>query len=545
MSGDSHSYDAIVIGGGHNGLVAAIELARAGWSVLVLEQAEQLGGAVMSGEITLPGFVHDLYSTNQNTFRGGQIYAELGQELERHGLRYASTDKPFANAFPDGRALKVYQDAERTLAGLRDHDPGDAAGWEELKRLFDRLSPTIFELYGSAIPSGKATLTMARALRRLGARDAARAAQLLLSSTRELGDAYMSSPEAKALLATWGMHPDFGPDVSAGAMFPFVEVFSDAAAGMSIVEGGASHMIDALAGVLADHGGEARTGAAVRRIVTAGTRATAVELESGERIHASRAVVASVTPRALYDGMLAGATVPEAVRAAAARYRFGPGTLMIHLALSAPPTWAAGGDLGEFAYVHIAPYVSDLAETYTAATNGLLPKSPLLIVGQSSAVDPTRAPEGQAVLWVQVRAQPAEIRGDAAGEIGARDWSDAAEPYADRVIAKLSEYAPGLAELILKRVVLTPRDLEAHDPNLVGGDSVAGSHHLRQNFVFRPLAGYSNYRTPIDGLFMTGAATWPGGGVTGLPGHLAANAVLTAGGVQARLGALSRRLLRR
>jgi phytoene dehydrogenase-like protein len=538
------TYDAIIVGGGHNSLVAAIKLARAGWRVLLLERNERLGGAVMSAEITLPGFVHDLFSTNQNTFRGGPVYAELGPELERHGLRYASTGKPFANAFPGGAALKVYQDQERTLAGLRDHNPGDARGWTELKELFDRFSPMIFELYGSTLPSTAAVLAAAQALRRVGGRGMMRAAQLLLSSTRELGDAYMASPEAKVLLATWGMHPDFGPDVSAGAMFPFVEVFSDAAAGMSIVEGGASLMIDALAGVLADDGGDVRTGAEVRRVLTDGRRATGVELASGERIGAARAVIASVTPHALYDGLLDGASVPQSVRTAAARYRFGPGTMMIHLALSAPPPWAAGGDLGEFAYVHIAPFVSDLADTYTAALNGLLPKSPLLIVGQSSAVDPTRAPEGQAVLWVQVRAQPAQIRGDMAGEIAARNWEDAAGPYADRVIAKLSEYAPGIERLILKRAVLTPLDLEAHDPNLVGGDSVAGSHHLRQNFIFRPMAGYSSYRTAVDGLFMTGAATWPGGGVTGLPGHLAAQAVLEGGSLGTRIGALGRRLFR-
>jgi phytoene dehydrogenase-like protein len=352
----------------------------------------------------------------------------------------------------------------------------------------------------------------------------------------------MSSPEAKVLLATWGMHPDFGPDVSAGAMFPFVEVFSDAAAGMSIVEGGASRMIDALAGVLSDYGGEARTAASVRSIVTEGGRATGVELATGERIAATRAVLASVTPPALYNKLLDGDAVPERVRRDAAGYRFGPGTMMIHLALSEPPAWAAGGDLGEFAYVHIAPYVSDLAETYTAANDGLLPRSPLLIVGQSSAVDPTRAPAGQAVLWVQVRAQPAQIRGDAAGKIEARDWTQAAGPYADRVIAKLAKYAPGIDQLILKRVILTPADLEAHDPNLVGGDSVAGSHHLRQNFIFRPLPGYSRYRTPIEGLFMTGAATWPGGGVTGLSGRLAAQGVLAASRVSRRIVALGKEI---
>jgi len=143
------SYDAILVGGGHNALVAATYLARAGWRTVVLEQSERLGGAVMSAEITLPGFVHDLFSTNQNTFYGGLVYGELGEELERHGLRYATTDKPFANAFPGGKALKVYKDPGRTLAGLREHDPGDAAGWTELKELFDRFSPMIFDLYGS------------------------------------------------------------------------------------------------------------------------------------------------------------------------------------------------------------------------------------------------------------------------------------------------------------------------------------------------------------------------------------------------------------
>jgi phytoene dehydrogenase-like protein len=537
-----HSYDAVVVGGGHNGLVAAIELARAGWSVVVLEQAGRLGGAVLSDEVTLPGFVHDLYSTNQNSFRGGPVYAELGPELERHGLRYASTDKPFASAFPDGTALKVYQDPGRTLEGLREHDPGDAAGWEELQELFERFSPAIFELLGSTLPSAKAAKTVLGAVRRLGVRDSLRAAQLLLSSTRELGDAYMSSPEAKALLAAWGMHLDFGPDVAAGAMFPFVEVFSDAAAGMSIVEGGASRMIDALVAVLAGNGGEARTGAKVRSILTEGGRATGVELASGERIAAGRAIVASVTPRALYGDLLESRDVPELVRKAAARYRFGPGTMMIHLALDAPPAWTAGGDLGDFAYVHIAPYVSDLADTYAAAVRGLLPVSPMLVVGQSSAVDPTRAPDGKAVLWVQVRALPAELRGDAAGEISALDWAGAAEPYADRVIAKLAQYAPGIEGVILKRVVLTPRDLEAHDPNLVGGDNVAGSHQLRQNFLFRPLPGYSSYRTPVEGLFMTGASTWPGGGVTGLPGHLAARAVLSGRGLSGHIASWKSRL---
>ncbi len=228
----------------------------------------------------------------------------------------------------------------------------------------------------------------------------------------------------------------------------------------------------------------------------------------------------------LYERLLADAPVPAPLRRAAQRYRYGPGTLMVHLALSAPPTWEAGEDLARFAYVHVAPYVEDLAATYADACAGLLPREPLLVVGQSSAVDPTRVPGDGAVLWVQVRALPAEIRGDAAGEIEARTWDEAREPYADRVMAKLERYAPGIGDLVLDRAVLTPADLERHDPNLVGGDSIAGSMHLRQNFLFRPFPAVRDYETGIDRLLMVGAATWPGAGVNAISGYNVARKLL-------------------
>jgi phytoene dehydrogenase-like protein len=200
---------------------------------------------------------------------------------------------------------------------------------------------------------------------------------------------------------------------------------------------------------------------------------------------------------------------------------------MVHLALASPPAWAAGDDLAQFAYVHIAPYVDDLASTYGQALAGLLPAEPFLVVGQTSAVDRSRAADG-VVLWIQVRALPAEIRGDAAGQIEAGTWADAREPYADRVLAKLERYAPGISDLVLDRVILTPRDLERDDPNLAGGDSLAGSMHLAQNFVFRPFPEARDYETGVAGLLMVGAATWPGGGVNAISGYNVARKLLAA-----------------
>jgi phytoene dehydrogenase-like protein len=527
-NGRSASYDAILIGSGHNALVCGTYLARAGWSTLVLERAAQPGGAVASAELTRPGYHHDLFATNMNLFLGSPVNAELGSELERHGLRYASSDRPFANVFPGGKALRVRQGVAETLAELEAHDPADAEGWRELDTLYERLSPALFSLYGSRLDARSLARVAVAQIPGLGTAGCRELARLLISSTRELAETYLHSPEAHALLACWGMHLDFGPDVSGGAMFPFLEAFTDMRTGISVAQGGASRLIEALAGLGAEHGMELRTGAEVARVSVTGGRAVGVELSDGERIEARRAVIAGVTPPILYGRLLAGVPVPRGPQSAAERYRFGPGTLMIHLALSRAPEWAAGKDLGRFAYVHVAPYVEDLAATYASACAGLLPAEPMLVVGQTSAVDPSRRPpdEDGAVLWVQVRALPGEIRGDAPGTIEARDWSQAAEPYADRVLAKLERYAPGIGELVLDRAVLTPADLERHDPNLGGGDSISGSMHLRQNFLFRPFPAVGDYETGIHRLLMVGAATWPGAGVNAISGYNVAGKLL-------------------
>ena len=532
------SYDAIVIGAGHNGLVAATYLARAGWQTLVLEREPRPGGAVLSDELTRPGLVHDVFATNMNLFRGSPVAAELGAELERHGLTYATSALPFANVFPDGRALRVHQDRDATLAELRAHDPRDADGWEALDRDYERLAPALFRLYGSRLTRGalaRVALELAPALGRDGVASLAR---LLVSSTRELADTHLASREAKALLACWGMHLDFGPDVSGGAMFPFLEAFTDMRTGIALARGGASRLIDALVALLSEAGGELRLGAEVTRVVVEGGRAGAVELAGGERIEARRAVIANLTPTILHGRLLDAASLSPRLRRSAAGYAYGPGTMMVHLALAGPIPWSAGEDIGRFAYVHIAPYVDDLATMYAQASAGLLPAEPMLVVGQTSAVDPSRSPDASQVVWVQVRAVPGTIAGDAAGEISARSWDDAAEPYAERVMAKLERYAPGIGGLVLDRAVLSPAELERRNPNLVGGDSIAGSMHLRQNFVFRPFPAVSDYESGIAGLLMAGASTWPGPGVNALSGYNVAQKLLAPSsprGQQARL----------
>jgi phytoene dehydrogenase-like protein len=536
----TNSYDAIVIGAGHNGLVAATYLARAGWRTVVLEREPRPGGAVLSDELTRPGLVHDVFATNMNLFRGSPVAAELGAELERHGLSYATSELPFANVFPDGRALRVHQDRDATLAELRAHDPRDADGWEALDREYERLAPALFRLYGSRLTRGALTRLALDVAPQLGREGVTALARLLVSSTRELADAHLVSREAKALLACWGMHLDFGPDVSGGAMFPFLEAFTDMRTGIALARGGASRLIDALVALLTEAGGELRLGAEVTRVVVEGGRASAVELAGGERIDARRAVIANVTPTILHGRLLDARSLSPRLRRSAAGYAYGPGTMMVHLALAGPIPWSAGEDIGRFAYVHIAPYVDDLATMYAQASAGLLPAEPMLVVGQTTAVDPSRSPDASQVVWVQVRALPGTIAGDALAEIPARSWDGAAEPYAERVMAKLERYAPGIGRLVLDRAVLSPAELERRNANLVGGDSIAGSMHLRQNFVFRPFPAVSDYESGIAGLLMAGASTWPGAGVNALSGYNVAQKLIAPSSPRGQRARLAR-----
>ena len=361
------SYDAIVVGGGHNGLVTAVYLAREGWETLVLERNDSVGGAVRSAELTRDGFVHDCYATNQNLFLGSPVWEDLQEELQAHGLSFAHSEKPYCNVFPDGTALRVYQDTEATRSELREHNAADASGWTELQAKFETFERTLLPLYGTPLPSYEAVKQLASAARELGYHDLMELFQIVSSSTRELGDVYFDSEEAKALVAPWGMHLDYGPDVSGGAMFPFIETFTDMNVGISIVEGGASNLVEALAGVCEDAGGTVRTNAEVDRItVDKAGRATGVELTDGERIHAREAVVANLTPTVLFDDLIADPDIPPGVSEQVDDYTYGPGTMMIHLALSDLPDWEADEEISEFAYVHIGPYVDDLAETAAA-----------------------------------------------------------------------------------------------------------------------------------------------------------------------------------
>lgn len=505
-------FDAVIIGAGHNALAAALHLASRGWSVAVVERSDRPGGAVRTEEVTLPGFRHDLYAMNLSLFAGSAFLAEHGEALSAHGLAFAPAEHCFASPMRDGRWFGVSKDLAATIARAERFSSRDARAWEAMFAAFGADAPHIFSLLGSPMAARSLAPKLLQIWRKAGMGWLVDTARLVVSSPREFLERNFESPEIQAAMAAWGMHLDFPPDVAGGALFPYLESMANQAFGMVIGKGGADTMISAMAARLAELGGTLRLQAEVAEILRTDGRATGVRLADGETILAKRAVIAGVTPTALIERLLAGGSGDPRYDAGARRFKYGPGTMMIHLAMSDLPGWIAGEELKRFAYVHLAPDLDMMSRAYAEAVAGLLPAEPVLVVGQPTAIDPTRAPDARHILWVQVRVLPAKIRGDAAGTIAARDWAAAKETYADRMLDLIESYAPGTKAKVLARHVESPADLERRNPNLVGGDNLAGSHHLSQNFLFRPVAGWRRWRTPVKDLYLIGASSWPGAG---------------------------------
>src|SRR5271156_4859681 len=384
-------YDAVVIGAGHNGLAAAVRLAEKGWSVAVVEAAAQPGGAVKTRELTLPGFRHDLCAMNLSMFAGSGFFAAHKEALLAHGLAFEPATDCFASVFRDGSFLGVSRDLETTVARISALSPADAQAWRDLVARFGLDAPHIFALLGSPIPSLAAANVFWKAWRQRGSAWVLETLRLLLATPRDFLDARFSHPKVKAMMAAWGLHLDFAPDVAGGALFPYLESMVNQSFGMVIGRGGADTIVTAMTGALKAQGGELILGAPVTSIEVDAGRARAVSLADGRRLEARRAIIANVHPKLVFGGLVAPDASRQRFERDVAAFRAGPGTMMIHLALDGLPDWRAGEGLRRFAYVHVAPDLEMMARVYAEASAGLLPEEPALVVGQPTVIDHSRA----------------------------------------------------------------------------------------------------------------------------------------------------------
>jgi phytoene dehydrogenase-like protein len=387
----------------------------------------------------------------------------------------------------------------------------------------------VFGVLGSELWSSAGLSLGAKAYRRLGRRGLAEYAAELVQSSRDWATTTFRSEQARGLLTPWVLHTGLGPDAAASGFMTRVIAFALEAGGLPIPRGGGARLVDALVRLIRDHGGVCETGHDVERVLVHGGRATGVRLVGSDTVEAARAVICNVTPTQLYGRLLDPADIPPEVAAAAGRFRFGRCDMQIHFALSEPPRWERDERLEKTAIVHLTPGLDGVSRAVNEADRGLLPAEATVVVGQPLTIDDSRAPAGKGILWIQLQELPWQVKGDAAGEldVGNGTWDESLrERYADRIQGRIAKHIPNLESSILRRVVLSPADLQEANINLERGDPYSGSLALDQNFLWRPFAKQPGHRTPVDGLFHIGASTWPGPGLGAASGTLVAKALL-------------------
>ncbi|HEX2096799.1 MAG TPA: NAD(P)/FAD-dependent oxidoreductase [Solirubrobacterales bacterium] len=520
--------DAVVIGAGPNGLVAANLLADAGWEVLVLEEQERPGGAVKSGELTEPGFVSDLFSAFYPLAAAPSPLRDL--RLDEHGLRWRRSRVAVAHPAADGTCPILSTDLDETAASLDAFAPGDGDAWRRLYEDWLRVSDEVMAMLTGGFPPLRPA---GRLMRELGARGTLRMGRMAVLGVRRHSEETFRGAGGGRLLAGNALHADLAPEQPPSAFYGWVLASLGQQVGFPVPEGGAGSLIEALVRRLRARGGEVRCGERVEAIVVRSGRAAGVRVAGGEEVPARRAVLADVDAPQLYRQLLPGEAVPSRVRADLESFQFDSATVKVDWSLDGPIPWAVP-EARLAGTVHVADDMDHLTRHCAELAMHLIPARPFLVLGQYAPVDETRMPAGKEVAWAYTHV-PQRCAGDAAGRLSGRWDRDDVDAFAERVEDEVERLAPGFKSLIRRRHVFGPHDLQAADRNLVNGALNGGTSQIHQQLVFRPIPGWGRPETPVKRLYLCSSAIHPGGGVHGAPGASGARAAL--GWDRARRGA--------
>ncbi len=522
-------YDAIVVGAGHNGLVTACYLARAGLRVLVLERRYLVGGACVTEEI-FPGFKVSTAAYVNSLFRG-EIVRDL--RLAEYGFEVLARQPSSFTPLPDGRSLLLGSDADLNRREISKFSARDAERYPHYEAMLDRVAafvePTITATPPDVLRPGVrglwSLLRLGRSFGRLGAA-ASEALEILTGPARVVLDRWFESDELKATLATDAIIGAMASPSMAGTGYVLLHHVMGETGGLrggwGYVRGGMGGLTQALAGAARDLGVEIRCDAEVGRILVRAGRVVGVALVSGDEYRAP-IVASNADARVTFRRLLEPDALPAEFVAAVDRISYESASLKINVALAELPSFRAcpgvEGGPQHRGTIHVCPGLDYIERAYDDAKYGRPSERPLLECTIPSVVDPTVAPPDRHLMSIFVQYAPYALRG--------ASWDDIGDRFADRCFDLLDEYAPNFRRSVLARQVLTPLDLE-RTFNLTGGNIFQGAMTPGQLFSFRPVPGYASYRTPVKGLYLCGAAAHPGGGVMGAPGWNAAREILRA-----------------
>lgn len=512
--------DAVVIGAGPNGLVAANMLADAGWDVLVCEGADGPGGAVRSRPGPAPGWVYDTCSAFYPLAVASRPMRDL--RLENYGLRWSHAPAVLAHPLPDGSCALLSRDVDATAENLERFAPGDGEAWRRLHALWGAVGDDLLDALFTPFPPVRAGARLAARLRPAGG---LRLARHLLLPVRRLAAEWFRGDGAGLLLTGCALHTDLSPDATGGAAFGWLLAMLGQRSGFPVPVGGAGRLTAAMVRRLELRGGTVRCAATVERVVVRGGRAVAVRTAGGDEIPVRRAVLADVAAPALYGRLVGWEHLPARLRDDIRRFEWDHGTVKVDWALSRPVPWAAE-QAARAGTVHVGAGLDDMTEYSAHLAMGRIPASPFVLLGQMTTADPERSPPGTEYVWGYTHV-PRRIRGDAGGDGIAGRWDERErDAIADRLERRIERFAPGFRSLILSREVLTPPWFERYDPNLDAGALNGGTSAVHQQLMFRPVPGAGRPETPVSGLYLASASAHPGGGVHGACGANAARAAL-------------------
>lgn len=512
--------DAVVIGAGPNGLVAANLLADAGWSVDVLEEQPEPGGAVRHDRGVDPDFVSDLCSSFYPLAAASPVLG--GLRLEDHGLRWSHAPHVLAHPLSDGRCAVLDRRIDVTADSLEAFAPGDGAAWRRLYDVWQDLRPDLLNALFTPFPPVRSAARLAVRLRGAGG---LRMARTLVLPVRRLGEEEFRGEGGGLLLAGNALHADLAPEAAGSGGFGWLMSMLGQTYGFPVPSGGSGALTEALSRRLAARGGLLHCGRRVDRIVVREGRAVGVRTADGETIGAGRAVLADVSVPALYGELVDAVHLPAQLMSDLRCFQWDFATFKVDWALDGPVPWRAEQAAGA-GTVHLSDGVDELTRFAAQLAMGQVPDRPFCLFGQMTTSDPTRSPRGTESAWAYTHV-PHAAAGDAGDEGLTGTWgAGEQEVMADRVERQVERFAPGFRSRIRARRVLAPPTLQSLDRNLHGGAINGGTAAMHQQLFFRPIPGTGRPETPVKGLYLASAGAHPGGGVHGAPGANAARVAL-------------------